>query len=66
MKNIVLNSLFITGLFLGVFTLGACSAPETTDANAEVKPEVKAEQKVENRKLERHERDFFDRGGMFK
>ena len=62
MKNIVLNSLFITGLFL----VGACSAPEKTDANAEVKPEVKAEQKVENRKLERHERDFFDRGGMFK
>ena len=61
MKNIVLNSLFITGLFL----VGACSAPEKTGSDTEVNPEMKAEQKVENRKLERQERDFFDRGRRF-
>ncbi len=62
MKKVTLTSLSLICLFV----IGACTAPEKTDANAEVNPEVKAEQKQESRKLERHERDFFDRGGMFK
>ena len=62
MKKVTLTGLSLICLF----ALGACTAPEKTDVNAEVKPEVKVEQKQESRKLERHERDFFDRGGMFK
>jgi len=62
MKKVTLAGLSLICLFV----LGACTAPEKTDANAEVNPDVKVEQKQESRKLERQERDFFDRGGMFK
>jgi|GEM_PF-5805484 len=62
MKKVTLTGLSLICLFV----LGACTAPEKTDVTPEVNPEVKAEQKQESRKLERHERDFFDRGGMFK
>ena len=42
-----------------LFAVGACTSPERVSASAE-QPQPK------NQKLERAERNFFDRGGSFK